>query len=301
MSGLPHPFASPPGNETKPVTHVVDWRKDGVATVRWCGGKYLFEAALVLEAGETKPCPMCGKELHHDRKTKGVVEGGFPKVPNRTGGQMGDKLRDELEKLQVVYDDARNELVSSTPDGSLRDTVVWRYLMAFTDLYEAALADSGTANMLGPITGAERDAARAAIEATDAPPSTNPDTVTRVAPGVVTARINEAYEQGRCDATTPSVDGEPADEMVDKLNIVGSIDTTVRNGAFCEPSLELAAAAQPIVGWLNELESYLKDIASDLPDDDWDIGFPEVFQGLEIGFLRQLRAALAVQRKEEAK
>ena len=60
----------------------------------------------------------------------------------RWRSQMIDKLREELERLSVVYDDARNEFVSSTPDGSARDTEVRRYLLAFTDLYEAALADS---------------------------------------------------------------------------------------------------------------------------------------------------------------
>ena len=100
------------GTEIKPVLHIIDWREDGVATVRWCGGKYLFDA-ITLEAGETKTCPMCAIELHHDRKKKEVVEGGFPKVPNRTGGGM--KVRETLEELlnQDVYhcdsydDDAR--------------------------------------------------------------------------------------------------------------------------------------------------------------------------------------------------
>ena len=104
MSGLPHPF--------EPVTHVTDWCEDGVATVRWCGSKYLFDDPLVLEAGETKPCPVCGMELHHDEKKKEVVE--FPKLsPTEPGGQMN--VREALEKLlaQDVYhcddydDDAR--------------------------------------------------------------------------------------------------------------------------------------------------------------------------------------------------
>ena len=104
MSGLPHPF--------EPVTHITDWCDDGVATVRWCGKKYLFDDAITLEAGETKPCPVCGMELHHDEKKKGVVE--FPKLsPTETGGQMN--VREALEKLlaQDVYhcddydDDAR--------------------------------------------------------------------------------------------------------------------------------------------------------------------------------------------------
>ena len=89
MSGLPHPFDESPGHEIKPVTHTTEWCEDRVATVRWCGKKYLFEAALVLEAGETKPCPVCGIELQHDRQKKAVVEGGFPKLsPTEPGGQM---------------------------------------------------------------------------------------------------------------------------------------------------------------------------------------------------------------------
>ena len=54
----------------------------------------------MLEAGETKPCPVCGIELHHDEKKKEVVEGGFPKLsPTEAGGQMNDKLREALEKI----------------------------------------------------------------------------------------------------------------------------------------------------------------------------------------------------------
>ena len=93
MSGLPHPF--------EPVTHITDWCDDGVATVRWCDGRYLFDAALVLAAGETKPCPVCGIELHHDEKKKGVVE--FPKLsPTEPGGQMN--VRDALEPMVTVDD-----------------------------------------------------------------------------------------------------------------------------------------------------------------------------------------------------
>ena len=106
MSGYPHGLTAPhddapPGNdyvlrgtEIKPVLHTTDWR-DQRAKVQWCGGKYLFEP-VVLEAGETKTCPMCAIELHYDRAKKEVVEGGFPKVPNRTGGGM--KVREALEK-----------------------------------------------------------------------------------------------------------------------------------------------------------------------------------------------------------
>ena len=119
MSGLPHPFDAPPGNdyvlrgnEIKPVTHTTEWCEDGVATVRWCGSKYLFNAELVLNPGETKPCPVCGMELHHDEKKKGVVE--FPKLSlTEPGGQMN--VREALETLlfQEIYhsdgydDDAR--------------------------------------------------------------------------------------------------------------------------------------------------------------------------------------------------
>ena len=80
MSGLPHPF--------EPVTHVTEWREDGVASVRWCGVKYLFNAELVLNPGETKPCPVCGMELHHDEKKKEVVEGGFPWSGGDGGGDV---------------------------------------------------------------------------------------------------------------------------------------------------------------------------------------------------------------------
>ena len=86
MSGLPHPFDAPLGHDSKPVTHIIDWREDGVATVQWCGKKYLSDP-VVLKKGETKPCPVCAIELRYDRQKKEVVEGGFPCVPNRTGGQ----------------------------------------------------------------------------------------------------------------------------------------------------------------------------------------------------------------------
>ena len=110
MSGYPHGLSAP--TEIKPVTHVTEWREDGVATVMWCGTKYLFNAALVLEPGETKPCPVCWIELHHDEKKKEVVEN--PKLsPTEPGGQMN--VCEALEKLlaQDVYhcddydDDAR--------------------------------------------------------------------------------------------------------------------------------------------------------------------------------------------------
>ncbi|KKK51777.1 hypothetical protein LCGC14_3111580, partial [marine sediment metagenome] len=81
-----------------------------------------------------------------------------------------------------------------------------------------------------------------------------------------------------------------------KLKIVGSIDTTVRNGAFCEPSSKIAEAAKPIVEWLGEFEAWAQ-VEGVLPD-DWSIGFPEVLEGLEIGFLRRLRTALAAAHKE---
>ena len=91
MSGLPHP-----------VTHITEWREDGVATVMWCGSKFLFDDPLVLEAGETKPCPVCGIELHHDEKKKGVVEN--PKLSlTEAGGQMAayHEVRDALCKLRA--------------------------------------------------------------------------------------------------------------------------------------------------------------------------------------------------------
>ena len=108
MSGYPHGLTAPGndyvlrGTEIKPVLHIIDWRKDGAATVRWCGAKYLFKAALVLKKGETKPCPVCAIELRYDRQKKEVVEGGFPCVPNRTGGQMTayHEVRDALCKLR---------------------------------------------------------------------------------------------------------------------------------------------------------------------------------------------------------
>ena len=95
MSGYPHGLSAP--TEIKPVTHTVEWREDGVATVRWCGVKYLFNAGLVLNPGETKPCPVCGIELHHDEKKKEVVE--FPKLsPTEPGGQMN--VRNALETIR---------------------------------------------------------------------------------------------------------------------------------------------------------------------------------------------------------
>ena len=120
MSGYPHGLEASPGdalpkpghdyvlrgNEIKPGTHVTDWREDGVASVRWCDGKYLFNAELVLKPGETKPCPACGLELHHDEKKKEVVEGGFPCVPNRTGGGMRE-LREVLEGLLTEDESVR--------------------------------------------------------------------------------------------------------------------------------------------------------------------------------------------------
>ena len=91
MSGLPHPFDVPPGKDYKPVLHTIDWREDGVATVRWCGKKYLSDP-VVLKKGETKLCPVCAIELRYDRQKKEVVEGGFPKL----GGQMN--VREALRK-----------------------------------------------------------------------------------------------------------------------------------------------------------------------------------------------------------
>lgn len=59
----------------------------------------------------------------------------------------------------------------------------------------------------------------------------------------------------------------------------------------------LREAAKPIVEWLNEFESWVGE-SQPLPDDDWSVGFPEVLEGLEIGFLRQLRTALAADAPE---
>ena len=105
MSGLPHPFDAPPGHDSKPVTHIIDWREDGVATVRWCGAKFLSDP-VVLKKGETKPCPVCAIELRYDPKKKEIVEGGFPCVPNRTGGGMRE-LREALEGLLTEDESVR--------------------------------------------------------------------------------------------------------------------------------------------------------------------------------------------------
>ena len=90
------------------VTHIIDWRKDGVATVRWCGAKFLSDP-VVLKKGETKLCPVCAIELRYDRQKKEVVEGGFPKL----GGQMNvceakariAKLEDALRKARPLLQD----------------------------------------------------------------------------------------------------------------------------------------------------------------------------------------------------
>ena len=105
MSGLPHPFDESPGHDSKPVTHIIDWREDGVATVRWCGKKFLSDP-LVLKKGETKLCPVCAIELRYDRQKKEVVEGGFPCVPNRTGDGMRE-LREVLEGLLTEDESVR--------------------------------------------------------------------------------------------------------------------------------------------------------------------------------------------------
>lgn len=54
---------------------------------------------------------------------------------------MTDKtLREAVEKFREDYDEACNDLISSTPNGSARDVEVRRFLEAFTDFYEAILA-----------------------------------------------------------------------------------------------------------------------------------------------------------------
>ena len=62
------------------VTHIIDWREDGVAKVRWCGAKFLSDP-VVLKKGETKLCPVCAIELRYDRQKKEIVEGGIPLRP----------------------------------------------------------------------------------------------------------------------------------------------------------------------------------------------------------------------------
>ena len=100
MSGLPHPFDVPPGKDYKPVTHIIDWREDGVARVMWCGKKFLSDP-VVLKKGETKLCPVCAIELRYDPKKKEVVEGGFPCVPNRTEGGM--TTADAIQELRAHF------------------------------------------------------------------------------------------------------------------------------------------------------------------------------------------------------
>ena len=78
----------------------------------------------------------------HDYELRGseiVVAG------NTRGVMSNDKLRETVDRVREDYDDVCNELLTSTPDGSLRDIEMRRFLEAFTDLYEAALADSADA------------------------------------------------------------------------------------------------------------------------------------------------------------
>jgi len=56
---------------------------------------------------------------------------------------MSNQLREAIEKVRENYDDACNELLSSA---LLRPTIR-RLLLAFTDLYEAALADSAVESL----------------------------------------------------------------------------------------------------------------------------------------------------------
>ena len=63
-------------------------------------------------------------------------------------------------------------------------------------------------------------------------------------------------------------------------------------------NMEMVDAARLIVEWLNEFECAIEDEGGPPLDDDWSIGFPEVLEGLEIGFLRRLRTALAAAHKE---
>ena len=148
MSGYPHGLSAP--TEIKPVLHIIDWQEDGVARVMWCGTKFLFDDPLVLEAGETKPCPVCGMELHHDEKKKGVVE--FPKLsPTETGGQMNDKVRETLRSIDE---------------------------MLYVQETDSATKPCKTCNGVGTILHADRSrhSEKCPDYTADAPPSTNPDT-----------------------------------------------------------------------------------------------------------------------------